>query len=414
MSGVEKGFLFDIRASLYDDAPRLIYADWLEEHGRVERAELIRVQCALEPIRDQYEINRAATLHEREEQLLQEYKEEWLGPMPKGWDDWRTGTSVEFRRGFVDTVAMPVRTFLDLGPPILQLHPTVRRLVLFRVNGYGARLAACSALDRLAELELACWYSDADAEAIAASSHLGRLEILELWLGRKRGLTDRRLCQILAASKVCPHLRQLTLRNPNVEQIPGLARLVQGINRIVGHKIAVYRRGWPERFPFAADFWYTFPGYLSDGRMAMAAEDHRTAPPTLCVLTFDRKGNQTRDVLHVPLPEDLLAIPVKEWFLHKERMKQHLIETIGFRPGFIRIRDCRFPGDEHGYNRPSWEMYSMQGDEQEFGVPDLDDEESWAESPCGFAGRLAQRLRDQEYVFGWDRYADKRGSVHST
>ena len=30
-----------------DDAPRLIFADWLEEYGEPERADLIRVQCEL-------------------------------------------------------------------------------------------------------------------------------------------------------------------------------------------------------------------------------------------------------------------------------------------------------------------------------------------------------------------------------
>jgi len=30
-----------------DDAPRLVYADWLEEHGEPERAEFIRLQCEL-------------------------------------------------------------------------------------------------------------------------------------------------------------------------------------------------------------------------------------------------------------------------------------------------------------------------------------------------------------------------------
>ena len=30
-----------------DDAPRLVYADWLEEGGRAEHAELIRAQCRL-------------------------------------------------------------------------------------------------------------------------------------------------------------------------------------------------------------------------------------------------------------------------------------------------------------------------------------------------------------------------------
>ena len=31
-----------------DDAPRLVYADWLEEHDDPERAEFIRLQCRLE------------------------------------------------------------------------------------------------------------------------------------------------------------------------------------------------------------------------------------------------------------------------------------------------------------------------------------------------------------------------------
>ena len=66
------------------------------------------------------------------------------------------------------------------------------------------------------------------------------------------------------------------------------------------------------------------------------------------------------------------------------------------------------------YNRPYWSVYSMQGEEQEFGVPDRDGQGHWAEYPRGYAGMFARRLREQEYVFGWDRYADKRGRVHST
>ena len=56
---------------------------------------------------------------------------------------------------------------------------------------------------------------------------------------------------------------------------------------------------------------------------------YRTSPPTLCVITFDEKGNQTDRVLTVPLPADLLAIPTKEWYKHKQRMKQHLIDAVG-------------------------------------------------------------------------------------
>jgi hypothetical protein len=274
------------------------------------------------------------------------------------------------------------------------------------VHGYGERLAACPALDGLAELELACWYSDADAEAIAASGQLKRLQVLELWLGRQDGLTDSRLCRIMAGSKAWPRLRELTLLDPDDERERIPQHLVRAADRAAGRKVAVYRRGWPKLFPFAADFWYTFPGYLPDGRMAMAAEDYRTSPPSLCVITFDRRGKQTDDVLTVPVPDDLLAIPVDRWFEHKERMQQHLTETIGFRPGFIRIHDCCFPGND-SYNRPHW-------DQQEVGGLDSDDEESWQEEPRGIGGEVYYHVRSGQYVFGWDRYADRRGRVHST
>jgi uncharacterized protein (TIGR02996 family) len=59
---------------LYDDTPRLIYADWLEDHGQPELAEFIRVQCVREPIRDRYEIDRAVELHNREELLWEQQK----------------------------------------------------------------------------------------------------------------------------------------------------------------------------------------------------------------------------------------------------------------------------------------------------------------------------------------------------
>src|SRR5262245_55373335 len=37
-----------ILANPDDDTPRLVYADWLQENGRPEEAELIRVECQLE------------------------------------------------------------------------------------------------------------------------------------------------------------------------------------------------------------------------------------------------------------------------------------------------------------------------------------------------------------------------------
>ena len=49
---MNEAFVGSIAESLYDDTPRLVYADWLEDDGDADRAEFIRVQCELEPMRD--------------------------------------------------------------------------------------------------------------------------------------------------------------------------------------------------------------------------------------------------------------------------------------------------------------------------------------------------------------------------
>jgi uncharacterized protein (TIGR02996 family) len=52
----EAGFLADICANPADDTTRLVFADWLDEHGEPDRAEFIRVQVAL--AKDEVELNR--------------------------------------------------------------------------------------------------------------------------------------------------------------------------------------------------------------------------------------------------------------------------------------------------------------------------------------------------------------------
>ena len=47
MTNDEAGLIAAIRDDVADDAVRLVYADWLDEHGRADQAELIRVQVAI-------------------------------------------------------------------------------------------------------------------------------------------------------------------------------------------------------------------------------------------------------------------------------------------------------------------------------------------------------------------------------
>jgi uncharacterized protein (TIGR02996 family) len=87
----DEAFLEAIREQPDDDAPRLIYADWLEEHSQPQRAEFLRVQCELG--RQTEGSPRWVELSVREESLRTVHEREWLGPAAALLDSW------EFHRG---------------------------------------------------------------------------------------------------------------------------------------------------------------------------------------------------------------------------------------------------------------------------------------------------------------------------
>src|SRR6516162_306803 len=72
-------FLATILERPDDDAPRLVFADWLEEHGESARAEFIRVQIELAA--GPSEAHRRSFLKRREKDLLQAHRKEWRKPL---------------------------------------------------------------------------------------------------------------------------------------------------------------------------------------------------------------------------------------------------------------------------------------------------------------------------------------------
>jgi uncharacterized protein (TIGR02996 family) len=72
-----RAFIQAIQEPPEDDAPRLVFADWLDENGDEPRAEFIRLQCRLPHLRDDLEF---ARLRQREQELLEEHRAGWLGP----------------------------------------------------------------------------------------------------------------------------------------------------------------------------------------------------------------------------------------------------------------------------------------------------------------------------------------------
>src|SRR5215470_1619052 len=93
----QDAFLQAILAEPDDDGLRLMYADWLEEHGD-PRGEFIRLQCALAGMR--YDDPRRRGMDSRARELLVRHGKGWLRPLSR-W--MRRGA---FRRGFVDRITV--------------------------------------------------------------------------------------------------------------------------------------------------------------------------------------------------------------------------------------------------------------------------------------------------------------------
>lgn len=114
-----------IRANKADDAPRLVYADWLDERGQVERAEFVRAQCELAQTNPARRRPRG-----RERQLLHLHWWKWYPrciPSPAHCLNFAAhpggpAVGVEFRRGFVAHVAADLATLV--GGPCEQCEAT--------------------------------------------------------------------------------------------------------------------------------------------------------------------------------------------------------------------------------------------------------------------------------------------------
>src|SRR3954465_3302831 len=94
----ERAFFDPIRDAPADDAPRLIFADWLDEHGQPDRAEFIRVQCAMDRL--PAETGRWKDLFDRSLRLEREGRATWTA-----WAQERV-LEPRLRRGFVDSVRL--------------------------------------------------------------------------------------------------------------------------------------------------------------------------------------------------------------------------------------------------------------------------------------------------------------------
>jgi uncharacterized protein (TIGR02996 family) len=128
-----------------DDAPRLVYADWLEENGQGDRAEFIRVQCELArlPIEDE----RRPDLEAREVRLLSARRKEWSRPLRP------FVKQVEFRRGFAEAVKLRAEAFLEHAEDLFRLAP-INTIDFVNIGDHAAAVAGSKHLRKLKGLGL--------------------------------------------------------------------------------------------------------------------------------------------------------------------------------------------------------------------------------------------------------------------
>ncbi|MGH7170514.1 MAG: TIGR02996 domain-containing protein [Gemmataceae bacterium] len=182
-------FLQDILAHPDDDAPRLIFADWLEEQGdaaSVARAEFIRVQCAFAG--GNLPQQRRAKLDRRQQQLLKQYGKEWARLICQWVNSW------DFHRGFIDTVILLGDKFLNHAGQLFRRTPIqhLRLLLRFHPQDYPlgfsagepisiAALADNEYLRHLLSLDLRQNLLESrDVRALVVSEYLTNLTALNL------------------------------------------------------------------------------------------------------------------------------------------------------------------------------------------------------------------------------------------
>jgi uncharacterized protein (TIGR02996 family) len=205
-------FLDAVRAEPDDDTHRLVYADWLDEHGESARAEFIRIQCQLARMA-MTDANRPP-LEARESELLASHYKAWAAPL--------AGLVVNFmfRRGMIERVQLSAKQFFVSAERIFSLAP-VQEIKLDGISDEEAiALAASPHLSSLTHLDL--WLNglgDEAVEALAASPYLSRLATLVLCdndIGNEGAAA-------LASSSTLTSLTSLDLSENEIEDMGALA-----------------------------------------------------------------------------------------------------------------------------------------------------------------------------------------------
>jgi uncharacterized protein (TIGR02996 family) len=296
------GLLHDVCENPDDDAPRLILADWLDENGDTERAELIRVQCELARSTNK---RRAAALEKRSDELLKEHVYRWVEalPWPTGvvWCDaykqWRYG----FRRGFViQATFSSARAYKAAADAVFAATPLEEVRFARLTDRTVKQVAASPYLARLSDLDVSVLtfgtigelnrpsneLGESGGAVLLSSPHVGRLQTFNL---NGNAVGDPGMAA-LAANPHFQSLRWLSAegngvgpvgaRSLTAAHLPALEAFHLARNRL-GDEGALALIDALGRFPRLTDLWLNHNGLTDAAPLALAASPHAGRLDTL-------------------------------------------------------------------------------------------------------------------------------------
>ena len=201
MSPDEAALLAAVFAVPDDDTPRLVYADWLDEHGTdadAARAEFIRLQC------DRAR-NGVRGITSREYELMKAWGPLWRAELPEGMRD-----GLMFRRGFASRVRCSAAALFRAWQSDAHVPP-VERLEVTIADAHIDWLDATRPLRMppLKALVLRC-HLPVGAEALRLLARLGPHDRLESLTVGDPYMGDAAVAE-LAPEPAFPALRHLDL-----------------------------------------------------------------------------------------------------------------------------------------------------------------------------------------------------------
>lgn len=220
----QRSFWTAIRDNPEDDTPRLIYADWLEDHDNPTRAELIRVQCALAKLGHDRRKGRKerVKLEPREAALLAENREFWIAPFlaalegSNPWsrdDDWFT--RLQFYRGFLNAHHFGLEAARRLSKAGDAVEPVNQLCVMECGANYRhesvVEVARWEGAGSVTWFSIA-WGGDVDITAIVRANRMRNLRHLGVWHGK---VTDSGVAE-LAAWPLAGSLQSIDLKDNRI------------------------------------------------------------------------------------------------------------------------------------------------------------------------------------------------------